>query len=124
MPRPASENLHLSCRSEIDDLLRRSFQIADVQLSVVETTNCVGRVAMLDALSEEISRRVSALERGQTFSLRTLFGGREEFGKVGTSGQRKALGTQFRRSVEAGDFDEIEYSHHNQSPAEHWYRRV
>lgn len=79
---------------------------------------------MLDALREEIMRRASALERGQAFSLRTLFGGREEFEKVGTSGKRKGLGTQFRRAVEAGEFKEIEYSHHNQSPAEHWYRRV
>lgn len=79
---------------------------------------------MLDNLREEIMKRVLALEAGQTFSLRTLFGGREEFQRFGSSGQRKALGTQFRRAVEAGQFEEIEYSHHNQSPAEHCYRRV
>ncbi|WP_132603531.1 hypothetical protein [Rhodovulum adriaticum] len=79
---------------------------------------------MRDDLREEIMRWVSTLERGQLFSLRTLFGGNKDFEKVGTSGQRKALGTQFRKAVDAGEFKEIEYSHHNQSPAEHWYRRV
>jgi hypothetical protein len=79
---------------------------------------------MLDDLREEIITRVSALPKGETFSLRKLFGGRDEFEKYGSAGRRKALGRQFRSAVENGEFQEIEYLHHNQSPAEHWYRRV
>ncbi|MBO6854870.1 MAG: hypothetical protein JJ872_14070 [Marivivens sp.] len=81
-------------------------------------------MAILDDFSDEITRRVATLERGEQFSLRTLFGGREEFARYATSGQRKALGTQFRRAVEKVVFQNIEYSHHAQSPAEHWYRRI
>jgi hypothetical protein len=34
---------------------------------------------MLDKLREEIRTRVLTLPKGETFSLRTLFGGRAEF---------------------------------------------
>ena len=81
-------------------------------------------MAILDDMRDEISRRVAALDVGTQFSLRTLFGGREPFARIATSGQRKALGTQFRRSVESNNFQGVEYSHHAQSPAEHWYQRI
>lgn len=81
-------------------------------------------MAILDDLRNEIFQRVSGLDAGAEFSLRTLFGGREEFAKFATSGQRKALGTQFRKSVVSNDFPNVEYSHHAQSPAEHWYQRI
>jgi hypothetical protein len=81
-------------------------------------------MTILDDFKEEITQRVEALEPGAQFSLRTLFGGREEFAKLTASGRRKVLGAQFRRAVEEADFQNIEYSHHAQSPAEHWYQRV
>ena len=81
-------------------------------------------MTLLDDLSENIRHRARALEAGQEFSLRELFGGREEFEKYGTSGQRKALGIQFRKAVADGVFEDITYSRHNQSPIEHVYRRV
>jgi len=81
-------------------------------------------MTLLDEFRDEITQRVEALELGAQFSLRTLFGGREEFAKFATSGQHKALGTQFRKAVEEADFQNIEYSHHAQSPAEHWYQRI
>lgn len=81
-------------------------------------------MTILEDLNEEIRRRVRELEAGQEFSLRTLFDGREEFEKYATSGQRKALGTQFRKAVAAGQFEEIIYSRHSQSPAEHLYQRI
>ncbi|MBO9457119.1 DUF1413 domain-containing protein [Paracoccus sp. R12_1] len=81
-------------------------------------------MTILDELNNDIRRKVGTLQAGQQFSLRTLFGGSEEFEKCGSSGQRKALGTQFRRAVTGGEFKDVEYSHHNQSPSEHWYRRV
>jgi len=81
-------------------------------------------MTILGDLRNEIIQRVEPLQAGQEFSLRTLFGGRDEFEKFGTSGQRKALGTQFRKAIEAGDFAGVEYSHHADSPSEHWYRRV
>lgn len=81
-------------------------------------------MAILDDFRGEITQRVEALEPGVQFSLRTLFGGSEKFAKFATSGQRKALGTQFRKAVEETQFPNIEYSHHAQSPAEHWYERI
>jgi hypothetical protein len=105
-------------------LLRCSFRIADIHPIVIRTTEEDGTMAILDDLNDDIRLKVGDLQAGQQFSLRTLFGGREEFEKYGSSGQRKALGTQFRKAVAAGEFEEVEYSHHHQSPAEHWYRRV
>lgn len=81
-------------------------------------------VTILNDLSDEITRRIGALQATEQFSLRTLFGGGEKFAACGTSGQRKALGTQFRKAVAAGEVYGVEYSHHAESPAEHWYRRV
>lgn len=80
-------------------------------------------MTILDDLKANIEHRIDALETDEQFSLRLLFGGREEFEKYGTSGQRKALGTQFRKAVEAGAFEDVQYSHHAQSPTEHWYRK-
>ncbi|WP_166507007.1 hypothetical protein [Frigidibacter mobilis] len=80
-------------------------------------------MTILNDLSGEIRQRIDALETGEQFSLRTFFGGSETFAEYGSSGRRKALGTQFRRAVKAEEFAGIEYSHHAASPAEHWYRR-
>ena len=80
-------------------------------------------MTILSDLSGEIRKRIDALQIGEQFSLRTLFGGSEAFAGYGSSGRRKALGTQFRRAVNAGEFEGVEYSHHADSPAEHWYRR-
>lgn len=81
-------------------------------------------VTILNDLSDEIMHRIGALKVDEQFSLRTLFGGSEKFAEYGTSGQRKALGTQFRKAVAAGEIYGVEYSHHAESPAEHWYRRI
>jgi len=81
-------------------------------------------VTILNDLSDEIMHRIGALQVAEQFSLRTLFGGTEKFAEYGTSGQRKALGTQFRKAVAAGEIYGVEYSHHAESPAEHWYRRI
>jgi hypothetical protein len=81
-------------------------------------------MTILDDNRNEIRLRVDALLIGEQFPLRTLFGGSEAFANFGTAGQRKNLGTLFRKAVEAGAFDGVEYSHHAQSPTEHWYRRV
>ena len=81
-------------------------------------------VSILDDLTVEIMRRINALPAGHQFSLRTLFGGRLAFAEYGTSGQRKALGTQFRKAVVADEIDGVVYSHHAESPTEHCYRRI
>lgn len=81
-------------------------------------------MTILDEHRDEILRRVRQLEIGQEFSLRTLFGGREEFERfIPRSGLRKSLGRLFRKAVVAGEFDAIAYAYHNDSPSEHWYSR-
>ena len=81
-------------------------------------------VTILSDLIDEITQRIGALQATEKFSLRTLFDGSEKFAEYGTSGERKALGTQFRKAVAAGEIYGVEYSHHAESPAEHWYRRI
>jgi hypothetical protein len=82
-------------------------------------------MTILDEHRAEITRRVLLLAFESQFSLRTLFGGRDAFREyIPRSGIRKALGTQFRNAVEANQFPMIAYSHHSDSPSEHWYMRI
>lgn len=65
---------------------------------------------MLDGRKGEIRERVTALQKCQAYSLRTLFGGRKEFERYGSPGQRKAVGTEFRKAVDYGYLKAINYS--------------
>lgn len=79
-------------------------------------------MTLLDEHEREILERTNRLANGTEFSLRTLFGGKYGFENyIERSGQRKALGTQFRKAVDEGRYVSIRYSRHSQSPAEHLY---
>lgn len=81
-------------------------------------------MTILDDQTNGIIERVRNLTVGEQFSLRTLYGGKEAFSQIATSGLRKSLGTRFRKAVNEGNFPMIAYSHHAESPAEHWYVRI
>ena len=81
-------------------------------------------MTIIDNQRAEIVKRVMNLEPGEKFCLRTLYG--EDAFKVAIpkAGLRKSLGTYFREAVGRGDFPMVAYSHHADSPSEHWYTRI